>query len=1179
MTSLTPSPLQANVVETQWNVTNITGVKYYYTTGSTSSNNISLNLASGQTNVTGFHDGISRGFQNITLNVSWTFNYVNPPVVNFSGVGAGAFANFSDTHQQPGVHSITFCANDTANNVNCSIASTYNILVANATAVIEHYNLNNSGVRILDVINSEAGAGLATTDLMLLNAKGNSNYTLAFNRSGPITATVVGATFDNSSILNITNFNLTVVPSPNWVTNLSSIGYNVTIREGVANVNTTAWLDIPSDVLTADYKYVQFRFASVGEYDGYFYCNGTAAAATAACYKIQSRCNDLAINYSTQNLTIRGAGGPIPPGGCYSSTGGVSANVTIYTWSASGVAMANDTFAPSSIVNNTRTGFRSQTMIINVTVTDRNGGTGINTTIYFRWQNASDSGTGDLRAMSNTTAVGDNIFNATFNTATLSDGLYTLIINATDNAIVPNRNDSFSFGLLRVDNTAPINASAVPFPSAGANFDNFTAPLSIVWNDTFWNATNVNATVAYVDSSANMTLNVSGANIMQSAAGAAFNVSMRHNFSSTNTNPGPHTVYYFANDTIGNARTISNTFVIRVANASQVKSTYEEALNGITGTTINLTREVSTGTGTPINDDNLLSVRGTYNYSMAVNRTTISYLTVFGLTVNETNINNIDNGNNLTIATNANWTTNLSSYGFNAAKGDLLWMDLNASFVNATDFKFGRMDFTTWHDGYFYCNNTWNAPNCYRVDPCGSRPDVTNYSAVIPNGTGGCFVRSGNAATLYTLRLSGGIAANDTLAPRITVNVPLAGSSLNKSIGFNITVLDVNGGTGVNASRVQWRYENSSTNGSWYNLTNTSTAAEFTFTVNTTLILDGNYTIRFNASDAAANANENSSVVVTGVVFDYTSPTCTITQLKTDTITVGEALTSSDFSCATGDNIGIDATRTNMGGLDTTSAATRNAKCNIFDTANNTGSCTVAYTVYTGGSGGGGGGGGGGGSIGESSSVIVVGDLTAGQSKSVTGFDSKSGVEQVTVETTQLVSDAKVTVSTLSDKPSSISASPEGRVYKYIEIKIPEIPSDSAVNKAEIAFKVEKKWLVDNSLDINSVRLARFHADSWQKLTTTLSKQDSTHAYYHAETPGFSTFAVVAEKTVTGAPAVEPEKETTTTTTTAVIPKAGKQPVDQKAVGVIALLILVAVIAYFVTQQKKSGSVGKWRRK
>src|SRR3989344_3252578 len=51
LTTLTPSPLQVNVTE-NWNATNITGVWFYYATGSTLSNNITLNTSAlGATNV------------------------------------------------------------------------------------------------------------------------------------------------------------------------------------------------------------------------------------------------------------------------------------------------------------------------------------------------------------------------------------------------------------------------------------------------------------------------------------------------------------------------------------------------------------------------------------------------------------------------------------------------------------------------------------------------------------------------------------------------------------------------------------------------------------------------------------------------------------------------------------------------------------------------------------------------------------------------------------------------------------------------------------------------------------------------------------------------------------------------------------------------------------------------
>ncbi len=121
---------------------------------------------------------------------------------------------------------------------------------------------------------------------------------------------------------------------------------------------------------------------------------------------------------------------------------------------------------------------------------------------------------------------------------------------------------------------------------------------------------------------------------------------------------------------------------------------------------------------------------------------------------------------------------------------------------------------------------------------------------------------SGNSNQSATRTLT--ISAGDTTAPSVTLNTPTAGW-YNSNFVVNATVTD---DTAV--STVQYRYENSSTNGSWVSMTNPSgNLWNATFSVSS--VADGNYTFRINATDNSANSN--STVTVANVAIDDTSPT------------------------------------------------------------------------------------------------------------------------------------------------------------------------------------------------------------------------------------------------------------------------------------------------------------------
>ena len=85
-------------------------------------------------------------------------------------------------------------------------------------------------------------------------------------------------------------------------------------------------------------------------------------------------------------------------------------------------------------------------------------------------------------------------------------------------------------------------------------------------------------------------------------------------------------------------------------------------------------------------------------------------------------------------------------------------------------------------------------------------------------------------------------------------------------------------------------------------------------------------------------------------------------------------------------------------------------------------------------------------------------------------------------------------------------------VYKYYEIELTSNYSyveDKDFKSVEINFTVEKTWKINNSIDLSTINVMRYHQNQWQKLNTTIIKEDEEHYYFKAESPGFSTFAVV----------------------------------------------------------------------
>jgi len=105
---------------------------------------------------------------------------------------------------------------------------------------------------------------------------------------------------------------------------------------------------------------------------------------------------------------------------------------------------------------------------------------------------------------------------------------------------------------------------------------------------------------------------------------------------------------------------------------------------------------------------------------------------------------------------------------------------------------------------------------------------------------------------------------------------------------------------------------------------------------------------------------------------------------------------------------------------------------------------------------------------------------------------------------------AKVQV--LSGSPEGVPAS-SGNSYRMMSIDVGSegtVSSDNADN-IHIRFKVSKQWIEENSIDVSTIRMTRYHGEQWNDLPTYQEKEDDDYIYFYAETPGFSIFEVVGD--------------------------------------------------------------------
>ena len=159
-------------------------------------------------------------------------------------------------------------------------------------------------------------------------------------------------------------------------------------------------------------------------------------------------------------------------------------------------------------------------------------------------------------------------------------------------------------------------------------------------------------------------------------------------------------------------------------------------------------------------------------------------------------------------------------------------------------------------------------------------------------------------------------------------------------------------------------------------------------------------------------------------------------------------------------------------------------------------------------------------------------------------------------------------------------------VYKYISINAPKV-EQSFVQTAILKFQVPNGWLKENNYDPTTVKLLRYYNNTWNELVTYHEGDDATDNYYRAVTPGFSYFAIKAEKLKQEANAMQleapKEQEKTKTAseeqketpqvvnqlTTYVVEKVKTSPIIFVVLVLVGMLVGILATYYFVIRKQE----------
>jgi len=176
----------------------------------------------------------------------------------------------------------------------------------------------------------------------------------------------------------------------------------------------------------------------------------------------------------------------------------------------------------------------------------------------------------------------------------------------------------------------------------------------------------------------------------------------------------------------------------------------------------------------------------------------------------------------------------------------------------------------------------------------------------------------------------------------------------------------------------------------------------------------------------------------------------------------------------------------------------------------------------------------------------------------VTGIDIAviNGANNVIVKVEQVIT-----------KPAIVTSDVNGELYKYVQITVTNLGIDN-INTAIVKFKVSKAWLTENGFDKADVRLNRW-AVEWTSYAATILSEDDQYVYYSANVPGFSYFAISAEKSTSSEQTeIIADEDAIGTESSTLPPEAGSKSNIWIWIFGLAVLAGIGFAIYFVLKKR-----------
>ena len=167
---------------------------------------------------------------------------------------------------------------------------------------------------------------------------------------------------------------------------------------------------------------------------------------------------------------------------------------------------------------------------------------------------------------------------------------------------------------------------------------------------------------------------------------------------------------------------------------------------------------------------------------------------------------------------------------------------------------------------------------------------------------------------------------------------------------------------------------------------------------------------------------------------------------------------------------------------------------------------------------------------------------------------ASEGITQIAITSAIDAANVKVSIAVISSENVTSKAEDNISVYSYFNIT--SDLKENEIKNASVNFDVSQKWINSSNLDKDSVKLKRYK-ENWTDLKTEKISEDSVKVSYKSESPGFSLFAITAEK-------IKPVNVTTETT-----PASKKSKTWLWILLALAMVILIIFVIILLKPKEK----------